>query len=246
MVTIVKRVVGAVLSLLGLGLVVVGAWFATQLGSSGTAEFTLATDSDVPVLIQPDVLNRVDSDVVVSATTTSGGSVWMALANPSDATAVVGSSRHQEVTGVSVRDWALTTTTRGSGEPPALGEADLWRKQDSAKGPVRLTVLQSEAPETLVIAATGAPLTSVTLTVLDKSWFVEAVVAALIGLFLIAGGVLLLLPHRRSEGAAQSAAGEPDAGDDATGDETTMSGTDTKIGAHTTADDTTTTEEVAR
>ena len=41
MVTIVKRVVGAVLSLMGLGLVVVGAWFATQLGSSGTAEFTL-------------------------------------------------------------------------------------------------------------------------------------------------------------------------------------------------------------
>ncbi|MEO5610901.1 MAG: hypothetical protein ABIQ61_04075 [Ornithinibacter sp.] len=240
MVTIVKRVVGAVLSLLGLGLVVVGAWFATQLGTSGSAEFTLAADSDVPVLIQPDVLNRVDSDAVVRATTTSGGSVWMALANPSDATAVVGSSRHQEVTGVSVRDWALTTTTRGSGESPALGEADLWRKQDSAKDQVRLTVLQSEAPETLVIAATGAPLTSVTLTVRDKSWFVEAVVAALIGLFLIAGGVLLLLPHRRSEGAAGSAAGGPDVGDDATGEERTT------IGSDTTADDDTTTEEVAR
>ena len=38
-----------------------------------------------PVLIGPDVLNRVDADVVVTATPTAGGSVWMALANPSDA-----------------------------------------------------------------------------------------------------------------------------------------------------------------
>ncbi|MEO7422515.1 MAG: hypothetical protein ABIU87_08980 [Ornithinibacter sp.] len=245
MVTIVKRVVGAVLSLLGLGLVVVGAWLATQLGVSGAAEFTLATDSD-PVLIQPDVLNRVDSDVVVTATPASGGSVWMALANPSDATAVVGSSRHQEVTGVSVRHWALTTTTRGSGAAPALGEADLWRKQDSAKGPVRLTVLQSEAPETLVIAGEGASLTSVTMTVLDKSWFVEAVVAALVGLFLIAGGVLLLL-HRRTEGAPEPAAEGPDAVDDADAGHFTTTGTHATTGAHaTTGDDTTTTEEVAR
>lgn len=227
MVTIVKRVLGAVLALVGLALVVVGSWFATQLGSSGTAEFTVSPDADSPLLIQPDVLNRVDADVVLTATPEDGGSIWMALANPSDATAVVGSARHLEVTGVEVRDWALTTTTRGSGEAPALGEADLWRQQDSADGPVQLTVLQSEAPETVVVTSDGAPLKSLTMTVVDKRWFVEAVVAALVGLFLLALGTILLWPHRRRRPEAAGAAeGETpttteDAGDDTTPEDTT-------------------------
>src|SRR5215203_3308915 len=132
MATIVKRVVGVLLALVGLALTVVGAWFATQLGTSGTATFTVRPSTTDPVLIGPDVLNRVDADVVVTATPTAGGSVWMALANPSDAAAVVGGSAHLEVTGVSVRDWALLTSTTGSGSAPELGEADLWRQQDVA------------------------------------------------------------------------------------------------------------------
>ncbi|MGB7818328.1 MAG: hypothetical protein WBL35_06260 [Ornithinibacter sp.] len=201
MLSIVKRVIGAVLSLAGLGLLVVGVWFATQLGSSGTAEFSARLDSSTPLVIEPDVLNRVDADVVVTAEPASGGSVWMALANPSDAAAVLGDARHVEVTGVEVRDWVLTTTTSGSGESPQLGQADLWRKQDTAEGTVQLTVLQSEAPETLVVATDGAALETVTMTVTDKTWFVEAVVAALVGLFLLAAGAILLLPHRGRDGA---------------------------------------------
>ena len=196
MATIVKRVVGALLALVGLALTVVGVWFATQLGTSGTAEFTVHPATADPVLIGPDVLNRVDADVVVTATPTSGGSVWMALANPSDADAVVGGSEHVAVTGVSVRDWTLLTTTTGTGEAPELGAADLWRQQDDAQGPVTLTVEQSQAPETLVVAAQGGQLSSLTMTVTEKSWFVEAVVAALIGLFLLVAGVVLATSRR--------------------------------------------------
>ena len=90
MATIVKRVVGALLALVGLALTVAGVWLAAELGSSGTARFTVHPATADPVLIGPDVLNRVDSDVVVTATPPAGGSVWMALANPSDADAVVG------------------------------------------------------------------------------------------------------------------------------------------------------------
>ena len=149
-----------------------------------------------PVLVGPDVLNRVDADVVVTATPTAGGSVWMALANPSDANAVVGGSKHVAVTGVSVSDWSLLTTTTGTGTAPELGAADLWRQQDDAKGPVTLTVQQSGAPETLVVKTDGGQLSSLTLKVTDKSWFVEAVVAALIGLFLLVAGVVLLTSRR--------------------------------------------------
>ncbi len=202
MATIVKRVVGALLALVGLALTAVGIWFAAQLGTSGTAEFVVHPATADPVLIGPDVLNRVDSDVVVTATPTAGGSMWMALANPSDADAVVGDSKHLAVTGVTVSDWSLDTTSTGTGTAPELGAADLWRQQDEAKGPVTLTVKQSGAPETLVVKAQGGQLSSLTMKVTDKSWFVEAVVAALIGLFLLVAGVVLLTArHRRHHGA---------------------------------------------
>ena len=196
MATIVKRVVGVLLALVGLALTAAGVWLAAELGSSGTAHFTVHPATADPVLIGPDVLNRVDSDVVVTATPPAGGSVWMALANPSDADAVVGSSKHLAVTGVSVRDWTLLTTTTGTGTAPELGAADLWRQQDDAEGPVSLTVEQSEAPETLVVASQGGEIGSLTLTVVDKSWFVEAVIAALIGLFLLVVGIVLVTARR--------------------------------------------------
>ncbi|HYN67729.1 MAG TPA: hypothetical protein VES93_12640, partial [Ornithinibacter sp.] len=173
------------------------------LGASGTAEFTARPGTTDPVLIGPDVLNRVDADVVVTATPSDGASAWMALANPSDATAVVGASRHVAVTGVSVRDWALLTTTTGTGAGPELGVADLWRQQDDAEGPVTLTVEQSGAPVTVVVATEGGELDSLTMTVVDKSWFVEAVIAALVGLFLLVAGVVLVSSRRgRPAGSA--------------------------------------------
>ena len=196
MATIIKRVVGALLALVGLALTVVGVWFAAELGTSGSTEFTVRPGTTDPVLIGPDVLNRVDADVVVTATPSDGATVWMALANPSDATAVVGDSRHVAVTGVSVRDWALLTTTTGTGTAPELGAADLWRQQDDAQGPVTLTVAQSGAPETVVVATQGGELESLTMTVVDKSWFVEAVIAALVGLFLLVVGVVLVSSRR--------------------------------------------------
>ncbi len=193
----VTRVAGALAALVGLALTVLGVWFAAALGGSGTAEFTARPAAGAPVVIPPEVLNRVDADVVVTATPTRGGSLWMALANPSDATAVLGDSAHVRVSGVSVREWRLETTTTGSGEPPTLGTADLWRSQDDADGPVTMTVHQQDAPESVVVAAGRGSVASVTLRVVDKRWFVESVVAVLVGLFLVAAGVVALWPRRR-------------------------------------------------
>ena len=119
------------------------------------------------------------------------------------------------MTGVTVSDWSLDTTSTGTGTAPELGAADLWRQQDDAKGPVTLTVKQSGAPETLVVKAQGGQLSTLTLEVTDKSWFVEAVVAALIGLFLLVAGVVLLTARRRHHGDVTEPlpvrAGAPDA-----------------------------------
>lgn len=201
MVRIVVRLVGVLLALAGLALTVVGVWFATRLGGDGTAEFTTRPQAGRPVLLTPQVLNRVDADVTVTATPSAGGRVWMALANPSDATAVLGRAERAEVTGVDVRDWALLTRSTGSGEAKGLTGAELWRQQDDAEGPVSLTVDQASAPESVVVAAEQGDIASVTMRVSDKRWFVESVVATLVGLFLLVGGVLAAWPRRRRPGA---------------------------------------------
>ncbi len=213
MLRIITRVAGALLALGGLALTVLGVWFAVHLGGAGTAEFTTRPAAGRPVVISPDVLNRVDADVVVTATPSSGGSLWMALANPSDARAVLGDAQHTEVTGVAVRDWRLTTAARGSGEAASLGVADLWRLQDDAEGPVSLTVEQADAPETLVVTALDGDITSLTVRVVDKTWFVESVVAALVGLFLLVAGVVMLWPHRRRAPAPSAAEAPPTTAD---------------------------------
>ena len=211
MVPLVTRVLGAVLALVGLALTVVGVWFATQLGGAGTATFTATPSGSGPVVLGPDVLNRVDADVVVTASSSGGGRTWMALANPSDATAVLGGSSRTEVTGVSVRDWRLLTAQRGTGAPAPLATAELWRNEDDAQGRVSMTVEQADAPETVVVVAESGTVDRVTLTVSDKTWFVEAVVAALVGVFLVVVGLVLLWPRRRRAVATPPT----DAGDEA-------------------------------
>ena len=202
MVRVVVRVAGALLALLGLALAAVGIWFATQLGGTGTATFTASPGTARPILLPPEVLNRVDADVTVTATPGAGGRVWMALANPSDATAVIGDARHVVATGVDVPDWLLETRERGTEQAADLATAELWRNQDDADEPLSMTISQADAPEAVVVVADEGTVASVTMTINNKTWFVEAVVAALVGLFLLVVGILLAWPrHHRSRPA---------------------------------------------
>ena len=61
--TLAKRVVGALLALLGLVLTVIGLWYAVHLGGSGTATFSSPASGTTPVLVPQTVLNRVDGAV---------------------------------------------------------------------------------------------------------------------------------------------------------------------------------------
>lgn len=197
MLTVLRRVVGALLTLAGIALTALGGWFAAQLGGEGTARFTTTPPAGTRVVqLDPEILNRVPSSVQISATTASGNQVWIGRANPSDAAAALTEGTAESVTGVHVRDWRLTTSTVGAGTAPTLGGADLWREQASGDDNVSLTIDQDHAPETVVIQGITADVTSVTAVWQRKTWFVEAVVAAIVGVFLAIAGVLLLLPRR--------------------------------------------------
>lgn len=194
--TLAKRVVGALLALLGLVVTVIGLWYAVHLGGSGTATFSSPATGTNPVLVPQTVLNRVDGNVTVTATPRSGGTVWLAATTPSDAEAVLGATAHTTVTGVDTRPWELLTEDVGTGQAPALAGTDVWRNTETGTGAVSMTIEQANAPETVLAQATEGQIATIELTWERKSWFVQSVIAALVGLFLLLSGLTLLWSSR--------------------------------------------------
>jgi hypothetical protein len=189
--TLIQRVAGVVLALAGLVAAIVGGWFLANLGTSGTATFTADPGQRV-VVLDPDVLNRVDHPVEVTAA--GSGELWAGTARPSDAEAVLGDATRAEVSGVAVSDWALTSAEVGSTDPVDPAGLDVWQESGTASGEISRTIEQSQAPQTLVVAAAdGAEIDSVTMTVEDSGWGTMAVVTLVVGLVLLLAGVALLV-----------------------------------------------------
>lgn len=199
--TLIQRVAGVVLALLGLAAAVVGGWFLANLGTSGTATFTAEPGQRV-VVLDPDVLNRVDHPVAVTAT--GEGELWSGTARPSDVEALLGDGARAEVTGVEVRDWALATGEVGSGEAVDPGGLDIWQESTTAAGELERTIDQADAPQTLVVAAPeGSEIDSVTMTIEDGGWGTIALTTLVVGVLLLAAGLVLLV-RTRSAAAIRS------------------------------------------
>lgn len=196
--TLVLRVTGTLLALLGLVAVVIGGWFLAALGTSGSATFTVEPGERV-VVLDPDVLNRVDAPVEVTAT--GEGTVWAGVARPSDAEALLGDGARAEVTGVDIGDWALTTAAVGEGEPVDAGSLDIWRSSSDGSGTVTTTIEQDQAPQTLVITApAGEEIDEVELAVADDRWGTTALVLVVGGVIALLLGLALIV-RTRSSGA---------------------------------------------
>ncbi|MBK9476522.1 MAG: hypothetical protein IPL94_09915 [Tetrasphaera sp.] len=69
-------------------------------------------------------------------------------------------------------------------------------EETSAPEKVTLTVSQENAPETVVVQSPDADITVLEVSLARKTWFVEAVIGILVGVFLVVAGVLLLWPRR--------------------------------------------------
>lgn len=192
--TLILRIAGGLLALLGLVAVVIGGWFLAALGTSGVATFT-AEPGERVVVLDPDVLNRVDAPVEVTAT--SSGTVWSGIARPSDAEALLGDGARAEVTGVDVSGWALTTTSVGEGAPVDAGSLDIWRSSTSEPDSVTTTIDQEQAPQTLVVTApAGEEIERVELEVAEDRWGTTALVLLVGGVVVLLLGIILLLRSR--------------------------------------------------
>ena len=69
-----------------------------------------------------------------------------------------------------------------------------------------ITITQDHAPETVVIQATKGSISSLTAVWTRKTWFVESVVALIVGVFLAVAGGLLLIPRRAHAGTLDAEA----------------------------------------
>ncbi len=178
MLRILTRVAGALAALAGLALAVLGVWFAARLGGAGTAEFDAARPAGLPVVIPPGRAQpgrrRRRGHRHPGLGRHARGWPWPTPPTP---TAVVGDARHVVVTGVVGARLGASRRRRGTGRgrrpsaPPTCGASRTTPRARS-----RVTVDQSDAPESVVVAATEGSRRSVTLRVVDKRWFVESVV----------------------------------------------------------------------
>lgn len=191
---LILRVGGTALALLGLVGIVLGGWFLNALGTSGTATFTGEPEQRV-VVLAPDVLNRVDSPIRVTAT--GEGAVWAGTARPSDVEALLGEGPRTDVTGVDVSEWALTSTSAGEGDPIEMRGLDIWQSATSEDGSVTMTVEQEDAPQTLVITAPeGEQVQGLEYQVTDDRWSTIAITVLVIGAVVLILGIALVLTPR--------------------------------------------------
>lgn len=188
--TLIQRVAGVVLALIGLVVAIVGGWFLANLGTSGTATFTADPGQRV-VVLGPDVLNRVDHPVEVTAS--GDGDLWSGTARPSDVEALLGDGARSEVSGVEVGDWALTTTDVGDGEAVDPGRLDIWQESTTGTDELTRTIDQEAAPQSLVVsAADGSAIDTVTMTIEDGNWGTKALTTLVVGIVLVIAGLALL------------------------------------------------------
>jgi hypothetical protein len=200
-VALARRIAVALAALVGLALVVFGAWFAFLLGPKGTATFQAT--SNAPLVIGPNVLNRVQAPVTVSANAGSGP-VFIGTAVPQDVDELVGQSKHNVVASAAFPARTLTIEQLGSGDLADPSDSHIWR----ATGEGSITVTQDQAPQSVLVYPTQGGSVDVDISVARNTWFLQSLVALVVGLIVLAFAGGWLWQNWRTPPAAEAAAEE--------------------------------------
>jgi hypothetical protein len=173
-----------VVAALGIALAIFGAWTAVRLGPSGTARFSATSTPAGAIVVGPGVLSSLDVPVRVRATRADGGTLTVAAAASADAQAVLARSAVSSVRGVRFATGGLDLGSSGAGALPDINDADVWRASATGEGSAELVLGQGSVPETAVVTS-GDPAApkgvTMTLTWVDRSWFLEALGSAVLG-----------------------------------------------------------------
>lgn len=202
MFTILRRLLGVVLTLIGVAALLFGGWFARSLGTDGHATFTTTPQAGLPVVIDAQTNARTDLPLLITATAQDDVPITVSIASPSDARALLDESRYVRVTGIEVRDgvlsadrqWALLTETLGTGDPITPATADLWRSQETTDGTVEIEGDLEAAPETMILSTPdGEKIDRLTMRWTNPSWFYQALSIVFAGLLIALVGLALIV-----------------------------------------------------
>lgn len=233
MITILRRLLGVVLTLVGVAALLFGGWFARALGTDGEATFTTTPAAGLPVVVDAQTNARTDLPLLITATAQDDVPITLSIATPSDADALLAESRHVRVTGIEVRDgvltadreWELLTETVGTEDPIAPATADLWRSQETTDGEVQIEGDLETAPETMIITTPeGERIDTLTMTWTNPAWFYQAMSVVFAGLLIALVGIALIVrraPETTEAAPADAQAPEPATDARATHQETT-------------------------
>ncbi len=186
-----RRLVVALLVILGLALTIVGAWFAILLGPKGTATFT--TTAGQPLVIGPNPLNRVAVPVTVTARAASGP-VFLGAATPKDTTDAVGQAKHDIVVASAFPGRTLQVEQLGTGGLEDPSGFHVWR----STGTDTITLSQDQAPQSVLVYPTKGGPVDVSVSFSRTAWFLEALAALVVGLIVLAFAGGWLWQHRRA------------------------------------------------
>jgi hypothetical protein len=192
----------------GLVLLVLGVWAAVGLGPSGRVEVSGSRQTPGIVVVGSPVLARVDGPVEVTVSRVDGGAVWLGLAHDVDARAAVGSSPYLSVDRVHYPSGAVDTHAAGTGASKAarLPGGDVWQQTSTGTGVARVVVQPGDVPQSVVAASGNAAALGrvrTTLTWEHRTWFLEALAAAAVGLVLAALALAFLWRSRRRHAARE-------------------------------------------
>jgi hypothetical protein len=202
-----RRVIGAVMAVLGIALAALGAATALKLGPDGETHFTATSKATGAIVVEPGVINSLNIPVRVTATRRDGGAVWLAAAPSNDARAVLARSAVSTVSGVHYPAGTLALRASGAGALPDISTADVWRLSSEGMGSTELVVDQGRGPETAVVTSGDlTPLTDVTVTLTwaQRSWFFAALTAVVIGAIIAAFALIDLSQSRHIEGRIEA------------------------------------------
>ncbi|PFG43944.1 hypothetical protein ATJ88_2660 [Isoptericola jiangsuensis] len=169
-----QRILGAVLAVLGLGVIAFGVASATVLKESDTVVATARPAGDGTVVVtDPGVLGMVGTDVTVTASVPDGQQVTLVVGRDVDALGWLGEDAYTRVTGMT--DWETLSTTQVAAATPEEGDeaadaeaeeaapalldprgSDLWLSEQTEPGEVTLRWSDRPGPWVVMAAATGA------------------------------------------------------------------------------------------
>lgn len=203
---LVRRLLAALLVLLGVAALVVGIGMRTIWLPADQVSATLATDATGPLLVTaPGVLEARPGPVTIEASADDGASVLLAIGRERDVEAWVGDAAHTRVTGFGVDDTLTGEATDGEAEVPDPTGSDLWVQTAVGEGTATLEYQLLDGRYLLLAGTDGVAPAPGQLTLtwpreVTTPWSMPLIV---LGALLLLAALALLVDARRHPRASR-------------------------------------------